>query len=158
VIRSSSGTAAVYTGGERRRCFQIPDSLLCLTSFWKFEDTAILDDILTRMSRRTPESDVNSVEGAASESFLPHLQLVDCGANDETISPFTWDLIPRLYYQGQRWSLTLKSWAHESHISDETALQLLQLVEEGVDLQICELTTRRDLLKKFRERMKGEDR
>ena len=27
VIRSSSGTAAVYTAGERRRCFQIPDSL-----------------------------------------------------------------------------------------------------------------------------------
>jgi len=27
VIRSSSGTAAVHTAGERRRCFQIPDSL-----------------------------------------------------------------------------------------------------------------------------------
>jgi hypothetical protein len=27
VIRSSSGTAAVYTAGERRWCFQIPDSL-----------------------------------------------------------------------------------------------------------------------------------
>ena len=27
VIRSSSGTAAAYTAGERRRCFQIPDSI-----------------------------------------------------------------------------------------------------------------------------------
>ena len=26
-IMSSSGTAAVHTAGERRRCFQIPDSL-----------------------------------------------------------------------------------------------------------------------------------
>ena len=128
---------------------------LSLTSFWKFEDTAILDDILTRMSRTTP---VSLVEGAASESFLPHLRFVDCGAINDTISPFTWDIIPQLYYQGNRWSLRLKSRAHESHISDETALQLLRLVEEGVDLQICELETRRDLLKIFRERMKGEDR
>ena len=105
------------------------------------------------MYRTTP---VSSVEGTASESFLPHLRFVDCGAINDTISPFTWDIIPQLYYQGNRWSLRPKSRAHESHISDETALQLLQLVEGEVDLQICELGTRRDLLKIFRERMNFE--
>jgi hypothetical protein len=130
---------------------------LCFTTAWKFEDTAILDDILTRMSCAMLGSGVNPVEGAASGSFLPHLQLMKCGAINETISPFTWDLIPQLYYQGNRWSLTLDSRAHESHISDETALQLLQLVEEGADLQICELTTRRDLLKKFKKRMRKKN-
>jgi hypothetical protein len=128
---------------------------LCLTSFWKCEDTAIVDDIFIRMSRLTP---VSSVEGATSGSFLPHLQFVDCVILSDTNSPFNWGLIPKLYYQGNRRSLSLKSRAHESHISDETALQLLQLVEEGVKLQICELWTTRDFLKIFRERMKGEDR
>jgi hypothetical protein len=131
---------------------------LCFVSERKFGDAAILDDMVTRMSRTTLDSGVSSVEGAASGSFLPHLRFLDCGASDDIISPFTWDLIPQLYYQGHRWSLTLKSWAHESHISDETGLQLLQLVEEGVDLQICDLETRGDFLRKFRKRMKGDDR
>jgi len=133
---------------------QVTPSLesLCLTS-WKFEDTAIVDDLFIRMSRSTP---LSSVEGAASGSFLPHLHFMDCGALSDAISPFNWDLIPKLYYQGNRRSLSLKSRAHESHISDETALQLLQLVEEGVDLQICELWTGSDFLKIFRERMKKE--
>ena len=131
---------------------------LCLVSERKFGDAAILDDMLTRMSRPTLDSGVSlSVEGAASGTFLPHLRFLDCGAS--YISPFTWDLIPQLYYpEGDRWSLTLKSWAHESHISDETALQLLQLVENGVDLQICDLETRGDFLRKLRKRMNEEDR
>jgi hypothetical protein len=40
VIRSSSGTATVHTG-ERRRCFQIPDSLyICMTSDVAFRASA----------------------------------------------------------------------------------------------------------------------
>jgi hypothetical protein len=121
--------------------------------------TAKLDDMFTRMSGTTLDSDVSSVEGAALGSFLPHLRFLECRASpNPTIYSFTWDLIPHLYHQGHRWSLTLDFWVHESVISDETALQLLQLVEEGADLRICEVDTKRDLLKKFRKRMREENR
>jgi len=56
-------------------------------------------------------------------------------------SPFSWDRIPQLYHQGYRRSLTLRSAAEESHISDDTALQLLELTDEGVNLQILDKTT-----------------
>lgn len=112
-----------------------------------------MDDILTRMSLTTPDSSAISGEGATSESLLPRLRLLDCGARYENAYPFTWDRIPPLYYQGQRWSLTLESQAHESHMSEETALQLLQLVEEGADLRISNLATSEDFLENFRDRM-----
>jgi hypothetical protein len=118
-----------------------------------FGDGAILDEIFTRLSPTTPDSGDSSVEGAASGSFLPRLRFLDCGSEG-----VTWDLIPQLYFQGHRRSLGLKALARESYISDKTALQLLQLVEEGVNLQICELETRKDLLKIFRERMRRGDR
>lgn len=98
---------------------------LYLAFAWKFQDISIMDDIFTRISRTTTGSDgVSSVEGATSGSFFPHLRFVECEANSATISPFTWDRIPQLCYQGHRRSLALKSWAHKSHISDETALEL----------------------------------
>ena len=105
---------------------------------WKFEDIAIMDDIFARLSRTTPNGDVSLVEGATSESFLPYLRYLECGANNATVSPFTWDRIPQLYHQGHRRSLTLKSWAHKSHISDATALELLHLIDEGVDLHCAD--------------------
>ena len=129
---------------------------LYLSSSWP-TCAAVLDDMFTRMSRTTLDSDISSVADAASGSFLPHLRFLECRANTETIAPFNWDLIPHLYRQGHRWSLTLDSSTHESHISDETALQLLQLVEEGVDLRICEVKMRRDL-KKFRKKMREKNR
>lgn len=55
-------------------------------------------------------------------------------------------------------SLTLKSWAHKSHISDETALELLHLIEEGLDLKIYDLETSRDFFEHFRDRMREESR
>ena len=55
-------------------------------------------------------------------------------------------------------SLTLKSWAHKSHISDENALELLHLIEEGADLQIYDLETSRDFFTNFRDRMEEESR
>jgi len=126
---------------------------------WKPKDSVIMDDILTRISRTTPSSQVSlSAEGPILGSFLPHLLFLECGANSESISPFTWDRIPQLYHRGHRRSLTLSSWAHESHISDETALKLLHLVEEGGDLQVRDLETRGNFLENFRNRMNGESR
>ena len=129
---------------------------LFLAFEWEFKDIAIMDDIFTRLSCTNPNSDVSS--GATSQSFLPHLQSLDCGADNAAISPFTWDRIPQLYHQGHRRSLTLKSWAHKSHISDETALELLHLIEEGVDLQIYDLETSRGFFKNFGNRMREESR
>lgn len=129
---------------------------LCLPFAFTVEDTAIMDDIFTRMSRSTP---VSSVEGTASGSFLPHLQYIECGAIDD-IFPFTWALIPQLYHQGHRRSLTLEcraGGAYESQISDETALELLQLVEEGVALQIYS-RDEKDLLKKLRKKLRRKMR
>jgi hypothetical protein len=124
---------------------------LFLAFQWKFEDIAIVDDIFTRLSRTNPNSDVSSVEGATSELFLPRLRSLDFESDNATISPFTWDRIPQLYHQGHRRSLTLKSWAHKSHISDETALEVLHLIKEGVDLQIYDFETSRDFFKDFRK-------
>jgi hypothetical protein len=72
-----------------------------------------------------------------------------------TTAPFSWNRIPQLYRQGHRRSLTLKSAAEESHISDEIALQLLKLIDEGVDLQILDETTEGggDFLENFRKRV-----
>ena len=131
---------------------------LYLSFDWKFEDIAIMDDILTRLSHSTTHNDVSSVEGATSEPFSPHLRFLDCGAHSAAISPFIWDRIPQLYNQGHRCSLTLKSWAHKSHISDENALELLHLIEEGADLQIYDLETSRDFFTNFRDRMEEESR
>jgi len=46
----------------------------------------------------------------------------------------------------------------ESHISDETALQLLKLTDEGVNLQTLDKTTRMggNFLENFRKRMYRE--
>jgi hypothetical protein len=55
-----------------------------------------------------------------------------------------------------RQSLTLKCAASNSDISDETALRLLQLVDEGFDLQIPEETEVGDFLENFRNRTRKD--
>ena len=116
---------------------------LILRFRWRSEDAASMDDILTCM---TPGG------GATSELFLPHLLYFEYGGDtSDTASLFTWDRIPQLYYQGHRRSLTLKARARQSHIPDETALELLQLVDEGVDLRILDWETKEDLLEKFKK-------
>ena len=73
------------------------------------------------------------------------------------ISPFSTlllDHIPQLYHRGTRRSLTLKFFTNGRRtITDETALQLLQLVDDGVDLEISNLVEGGDFLKDFRNRM-----
>jgi hypothetical protein len=79
---------------------------------------------------------------------------MECITSFAKSPPFSWNHIPQLYRQGHRRSLTLKSAAKESHITDETALQLLKLTDEGVDLQIHDRTTNAggDFLHNFRKR------
>ena len=62
---------------------------------------------------------------------------MDCRPyNNKLIAPFSWDRIPQDFSQGHRRSLTLKSAVFKIYITAETALQLVQIVDEGVHLQI----------------------
>ena len=127
---------------------------LCLRFKGGFNSTALMDDILTRIYRSVPDrSDISVV--APLESFLPNLQFIEC-STDSTHAPFSWDRIPQHYLQGHRQLLTLKCAARNSHISDETALRLLRLVDEGFDLQIPEEARNGDFLENFRNRIREE--
>jgi hypothetical protein len=125
--------------------------------FWPKQNAdGVMDDILARIFSSPPA--IRSEE-ASRQSFLPHLQFMECIPAFTTTFPlFSWDRIPQLHRQGYRRSLTLKSTAEESHISDDTALQLLKLTDEGVNLQILDKTTRMggDFLENFRKRMSRE--
>jgi len=125
---------------------------------WWNEDTALLDDILIRIFHTMPGNGAVSPKGATQKPFLPHLQVMDCRSyNNEPVALFSWDRIPQHYRQGKRRSLTLKSAALKGHITDETALQLLQLVDEGVDLQIVDEERGSDFLENFRTRTCKQD-
>jgi len=116
----------------------------------------VMDDILARIFNSPPGNSTIPSEEASRESFLPHLQFMECiPLSYATFAPFSWNHIPQLYRQGHRRSLTLRSTADESHISDGTALQLLKLIDEGVDLQICDKTTKGggDFLENFRKKL-----
>ena len=118
---------------------------------WGFRDTTVMDDILTRIFCSAPGgSDI--LADATLESFLPQLQFVEC-LTDSPAAPFSWDRIPQLYRQGHRRSLALRSAAFPSHITDETGMQLLQLVDEGVCLEIHDKHRGEDFLTNFRNRM-----
>jgi hypothetical protein len=136
--------------------FQAMPSLerLELHFWWVKNADGVMDNILARIFNSPSDNSPISSEDASRESFLPYLQLMECTTSCGT-APFSWNHIPQLYRQGHRHSLTLKSAAKESHISDETALQLLKLIDEGVDLQILDTTTRPrgDFLENFRKKV-----
>ena len=115
----------------------------------------VMDDILARIFNSFPYNSTILSEEASRQSFLPRLQLMDCVPSLTILPPFSWNDIPRLYCQGHRRSLALRSAARESHISDDIALQLLKLTDEGVNLQIFDWTTERggDFLENFRKRV-----
>ncbi|KIM37339.1 hypothetical protein M413DRAFT_13480 [Hebeloma cylindrosporum] len=132
---------------------QAMPSLERLSLFFKMRwmDAAFMDDIFNRIFRTIPGGDVVSLEGATPKPFLPNLQILDCRAqNHQLVTPFSWDRIPQHYRQGHRRSLTLKSSASTIHIKIGTALELVQLVDEGVDLQIVDKETGLDFLEKLR--------
>ena len=121
--------------------------------FWLVKNAdGVMDNVFTRIFNSPSGNSTITSEDANRESFLPYLQLIECTTSCGT-APFSWSHIPQLYRQDHRRSLTLKSAAKESHISDETALELLKLADEGVDLQILDTTTRprEDFLKNFRK-------
>jgi len=133
----------------------IPSSLESLRlTFWDaLDNCAVMDSILTRILHPAPAGGSNILaEDAMPEPLLPHLQFIECTAHFQgPLLP--WDRIPQLYCQSNRRSLVLKSTVLDDEIRDETALQLLQLVDEGVDLQILDQTTGNNFLENFRNRM-----
>jgi len=119
---------------------------------WGFQNTTVMDEILTHIfDPAAGDSDV-LVPDVTREPFLPRLQFLEC-LTESGVAPFSWDRIPQLYRQGHRWSLALRSAAFPSHITDETALQLLQLVDEGVGLEIHARPKGGDFLTNFRHRI-----
>ena len=115
----------------------------------------VMDDILARIFNSTPCNSTIPSEEVSRQSFLPRLQVLECMPSFTMFAAFSWNHIPQLYCQGHRRSLALKSAAEESHISDDTALQLLKLIDEGVNLQILDRTTEAggDFLENFRKRV-----
>jgi hypothetical protein len=109
----------------------------------------IMDDILTRIFHSVPED-------RTPASFLPRLQFIECKMENHLVAPFSWSSIPKFYRDGHRRALTLRAFAKESDITKETAFQLLELIDEGVDLQIVDLTLGGDFLENFRDWMHEE--
>ena len=105
----------------------------------------VMDDILIRIFESVPEDHT-------CEPFLPRLQFIECKMADP-VAPFSWDYVPMFYRNGYRRSLALRAFARKSHITDEIAAQLLQLADEGVDLQIIDQSKGGDFLENFRNRM-----
>jgi hypothetical protein len=114
----------------------------------------IMNNILAQIFNSPPGDNTLPSEDASRKSFLPRLQFMECRASSMR-ALFSWNRIPQLYRQGHRRSLTLKSTAKESHISDKTALELLALIDEGMNLQILDETTEEggDFLDNFRKRV-----
>jgi len=112
-------------------------------------DEDVMDDILTQIFCSTPGRPNISGADKTPESFLPNLQFLECSTSSNDI-PFSWNRIPQLYRQGHRRSLVLKSAASKGQITDETALELLQLVDEGVAFQIFDKTNNGDFLENYR--------
>ena len=90
------------------------------------------DNIFDRIFRSPADGSIIPLGDASREMFLPRLQFMEC------TEPFFWDLVPQLYRQGHRHSLTLKSPTNMSETSDETAMELLKLVDEGAKFQIID--------------------
>jgi len=105
-------------------------------------------EILTQILCPGPGSSDISVGSATSASFLPHLQVIEF----VKAGPFPWGRIQRLCRQGHRRALKLKVSTAQANITDDTALQLLRLTEEGVKLQIVDLTSGEDFLQNFKKR------
>jgi hypothetical protein len=111
----------------------------------------VIDDILLRIFHSPPDKSTIPVD-ASRETFLPCLQFMEC------ITRFSWDRVPQLYRQGHRHSLTLKSPTNRSQTSDETAMELLKLVNEGAKFVISNDLEGGDFLMNFTKRMGNEGR
>ena len=111
-----------------------------------------VDDILVRIFHSPPD------QSSSHESFLPRLRFLECRTHSKKAAPFSWDRIPDLYRLGHRCSLTLKSIINTSKTSDETAMELLKLVDEGANFLISDGLEGGDFLENFKKRIGREGR
>ncbi|KIM36373.1 hypothetical protein M413DRAFT_292318 [Hebeloma cylindrosporum] len=105
------------------------------------DEDPLINEILIQLFDSDPEN-------RNPEPFLPHLQLLECKPDGAVA--FSWDLLPKWYRDGNRRPLKLRSFAYESQITDKIAFELLQLEEEGLDLQIISEKTGEDILESYR--------
>jgi len=110
-----------------------------------------VDDILVRIFHSPSD------QSSPHESFLPHLQFLECSTLHSRAGPFSWDHIPDLYRLGHRYSLTLKSAIDTSKTSDETAMELLKLVDEGAKFLISDSTEGGNFLENFKKKRIGRE-
>jgi hypothetical protein len=110
----------------------------------------VVNDILVRIFRSPPDQSAIPVD-ASHDTLLPRLQFLEC------ITQISWDRVPQLYRQGNRQSLTLKSPTNRTWTSDETAMELLKLVDEGAKFQIRDTIEGGDFLENFRKRITGKE-
>jgi hypothetical protein len=126
-----------------------------LTFDWRVSNiSTIMDDVLARIFHPAPDSSNISVEEPTHQSFLPRLQYMCC-KSPELVDPFSWERIPQLY-RGHRRSLVVNTVVNKADITDETAFQLLQLADEGLDLQIFDASMGGYFLDIFRKRTFGQ--
>ena len=105
----------------------------------------VMNDILVRIFCSPPDESAIPAN-ASGDMLLPRLQFMECETQ------FSWDRVPQLYCQGHRHSLTLKSPTNRSQTSDETVVELLELVDEGAKFLISDNVKGGDFLAYFRKR------
>ena len=98
----------------------------------KYQPNDVLHDVFDRIFRSPVDGSIIPLGDTPHETFLPRLQFM------EYAKPFSWDRVPQLYRQGCRHSLTLKFPTNSTQTSDETAMELLKLVDEGAKFQILD--------------------
>jgi hypothetical protein len=118
----------------------------------KYQLSDVLHDIFDRIFRSPVDGSIIPLGDTGREPFLPRLQFM------EYETPFSWDRVPQLYRQGDRHSLTLKFPTDMLETSDETAMELLKLVDEGAKFQIVDTFHGGDFLENFRNKMGRESR
>jgi hypothetical protein len=111
----------------------------------KYQPNDVLHNIFDRIFRSSVDGSIIPLGDTPHETFLPRLQFMEYG------KPFSWDRIPQLYRQSHRHSLTLKFPTNSTQTSDETAMELLKLVDEGAKFQILDTFNGGDFLENFRK-------
>jgi len=112
--------------------FQATPFLERLEMHFRRHNVAVYD-ILVRIFDSPPD------QYSSHDSFLPRVQFLEF-RGPWRVAPFSWDRIPDLYRLGHRCSLTLKSVINASETSDETAMELLKLVDhEGAKFLISDI-------------------
>ncbi|KIM37633.1 hypothetical protein M413DRAFT_30820 [Hebeloma cylindrosporum] len=134
----------------------IPSLEYFTLSFRETRVNTMMDTIFARIFCPA-RSDSSTLDDPTHEPFLPRLKFMEFDA-DSHHAPFSWDKLPQLFRQGHQRPLVIRAIVEKLDITDEIAIQLLQLADEGLDLQIIELSMgRRNLLENFRARLSAQD-